>query len=349
MSLPITSWLRAFFALQSHSMQSRGSIEINPGTDDAARWPRTTGADVVAIAAVIDPHVRAQPLRFGGHGLAARWRACMDDLEQHAFVAPSETYPENRSFWRTLPAVCTYLHSVLADFPAASRFDALLRQLDEPIAIRNAGPSSDGPFQHFDVKTFSDLFLAQRKHLRDVRGSDDLDSEPGMTGGKKPIPRTTNADVTALADYWTRQLAGVRKVFGHKDVEQRWASALVDVDAFARKGEASARYPKNNGFWRDLQTAAIHVSVADEAPTKTDMLIDAFKESITHLPQNIEAGAKALGKGAADIAGGIAHGAGTIASEAGRGLFAGAGVPLLVGAGLVGLFLLSRNRDQAPE
>ena len=74
MSIQISTWLRAFFALQASAMESRGFIEIDAGTDDAARWPRTTGHDVIAIAAIFDPYVRALPLRYGGHGLARRWR-----------------------------------------------------------------------------------------------------------------------------------------------------------------------------------------------------------------------------------------------------------------------------------
>ena len=47
MSIQINTWLRAYFALQSTAMESRGFIEVNPGEDDAARWPRTIGADVM--------------------------------------------------------------------------------------------------------------------------------------------------------------------------------------------------------------------------------------------------------------------------------------------------------------
>jgi hypothetical protein len=115
---------------------------------------------------------------------------------------------------------------------------------------------------------------------------------------------------------------------------------MADVDAVARKGDPNALYPKNNAFWRALQQTAIHVAVADEAPSKTDMAIEAVKDSIKNLPENIKAGANAVSNAVADVA----HGAGKIANEAGKGLFAGFGTPLLVGAGLVGLFLISRNR-----
>ena len=37
------------------------------------------------------------------------------------------------------------------------------------------------------------------------------------------------------------------------------------------------------------------------------------------------------------------------ANEAGKGLFSGFGTPLLIGAGLIGLFLIARSRDESPE
>lgn len=342
MSYPITSWLRAFFALQSRAMDSRGFIELDGPEDEPIRWPRTVGSDVIAIAAVVDPYVRKQPLRFGGQGLARRWRTVMDDLEQYALAAPQSTYAGNREFWHALPPIFIYLHSVNAPLPEPRVWSALLAHLDEPVELRNVGPSGDGPFKHFDsVKTFDDLFVEQMKYLRDLRGFDKLKPDAGAPGPEKIIPRTTNADIIALAVYWTKQLANVKKVFGHDSVEQRWRTTLADVDGIARKADPNAVYPKNNAFWRALQQTAIHVAVADEAPSKTDMIVEAVKDSVTHLPENIKAGANAVGNAVADVA----HGAGKVASEAGKGLFAGFGTPLLVGAGLVGLFLITRKRE----
>lgn len=346
MSIQITTWLRAYFAMQAAAMESRGFIEINAGEDDVARWPRTIGADVIAIAALLDPFVREQPLRFGGHGLARRWRACMDDLEIHALLAPHREYVENRSFWRTLPSMCVYLHSQGASMPAPELWDALLVQLAEPAELRNVGPSGDGPFKHFDnVKTFDDLYNEQFKYLKQLRGVDELEPEPGMLGAKKQIPRTTNGDVVLLAEYWSKQLASVKEVFGHEEVEKRWKDAKADVDAIARKGDPNAVYPKNNGFWRAMSHTAIHVAVADEAPSKWDMAKDSIKDSIVHLPENVKAGANAVANTVADIAQGVGH----IANEAGKGLFQGFGTPLLIGAGLLGLYFVSRNKHESAE
>jgi hypothetical protein len=110
-------------------MDSRGIVEIPNGDDEPIRWPRTTGDDVIAIAAAIDPYVRQQPLRFGGHGVARHWRDCADDLERLAATAPHAEYAANRAFWHALPAMCVYLHSQRAPLPPPPHWDALLAQL----------------------------------------------------------------------------------------------------------------------------------------------------------------------------------------------------------------------------
>jgi hypothetical protein len=126
MAIPITSWLRAFFALQQSAMDGRGFVEIPNGDDEPLRFPRTTGNDVLAIAAALDPFIRQQPLRFGGHGVGQQWRACVDDLER---LASHAEYAENRAFWHALPAVCVYLHSQRSPMPPPAVWDALLAQL----------------------------------------------------------------------------------------------------------------------------------------------------------------------------------------------------------------------------
>lgn len=346
---PIDSWQAAFVALHRTALVSRGA-ELD-GVAPDLQAPRTIGADIVAIAAVFDAALQRVPYGFGGQALARRWVHAMLDVERLALRAPRAVYAPNRAFWNLLAATCVYLDAQSASLPGSGLWNGLLVQLGEHVAPRNVGPSGDGPFKHFDgVKTFDELFIAQLKHLRDLRGSDDKDPEPGMTGGRKPIPRTLNADVVLLADYWTKQLADVKRVMGAEGVEQRWKAALADIASLARGGDPNAVYAKNNAFWRALQQTAIHVAAADEAPSRTDLMLDAIKDSVTHIPENLKAGAKAIASGAADLAGSVAHGVGKIAHDAGSGLFSGFGTPLLVGAGLVGLFLISRaNRHESGE
>ena len=111
------------------------------------------------------------------------------------------------------------------------------------------------------------------------------------------------------------------------------ASDTIDVTKLAMYGgNPTAVYAKNNQFWRALSDTAIHVSVADEAPSKWDMAKDSLKDSIKHLPENLE---HAASKGA-DLVASAAHAVGKVAKEAGKGLFAGCGTRLLIDDGLTG-------------
>lgn len=332
MSAHIHSWADGYVALRDHAFETRGLVELDSG----ARWPRTTGGDVIAIAALFDPSVRTN----GTPGVVHRWRATLADLERDALNSSHETYPENRTFWGSLEMSAVFLDDIAVVPPAPALWEALLHQLGA--RPRNVGPKGDGPFKHFDnAPTYSDLYMEQFKYLRDLRGSDNKDPEPGTAGPNKPIPRSTNGDVIALADYWTKQLADVKDVFGHESVETTWKATTADVDALARKADPNAVYSKNNAFWRALGNTAIHVSVADEAPSKSDMMIDSLKHSVSHLPDTLE---HAASKGV-DFVASTAHAVGKVANEAGKGLFAGFGTPLLIGAGLIGLFLISRSRE----
>jgi hypothetical protein len=346
----VHNWTDAYVLLQQRAESLRGSIELHPGTPARQRWPRTTGADVITIAAVIDPHVRRLPCGFGTLALQRRWSACMDDIERLALGALGETYPENRALWSCLVAVFAHLVSVNAPLPDPAMWSVLVAELGLALAIRNIGPKGDGPFkQSSDVKTYVQLYIEQYKYLRDLRGADRMKPDADMTGTEFPVPRSTNADVIALADYWTGQFHRVKEVLGHDTVFTKWKAALADIDQLARKGDPNAVYQKNNAFWRALMSIATHVAVADEAPTKWDRLFDSFKNSVKSLPENISAGAKAIASGAADVAGSIAEGAGRVANQAARGAFGSFGVPFLVGGGLLTLFLISRAKSSKVE
>ncbi len=126
-SIPITSWLRAFFAMQECAIDGRGVMEIPDGDEDVVRWPRTDVADVAAIVQLLDPILRHQPLRFGGRGLARRWRSSIEALaHEPPSGAGDAEYTDNRTFWRALPAICLYLHSRSVPLPPPSSWDALL-------------------------------------------------------------------------------------------------------------------------------------------------------------------------------------------------------------------------------
>lgn len=336
----MNDWNDVYLSLKRRAEAMRGVVQLHTGTPDQVRWPRTTGADVVAIAAVIDQHIRRMSAQYGRHNVDLRWRACLQDISELALRAPGALYPRNREFWDCLVVAVVNLASLDAELPDPSTLEALLDNLGHVLALRNIGPDGGGPFNLTNAKTFHELYLQQYQHLRAVHGVDALEPGPGEYGGNRNIPRTTNSEVVMLADYWSPQLAGVKEVMGRKSVEKQWAAAVADVNKLARSGDPNAVYAKNNSFWRALLEVGVHVSVADEAPSAWDMAKDSITDSVKQLPDRIGAGAEKLG----EMTGGIAQGAGKLANDAARGLFAGLGTPLLIGSGLLGLFLVSRNR-----
>lgn len=328
MTTDIETWTDGYLVLRQRAIEARGLVDLDGG----ASWPRTTGEDVIAIAALFDAALK----EHATPGTAARWAAALADLETGALTSPHTTYFANRAFWSTLEIAAIYLDSVEAMVPAQPIWNALLGAVGAH-GVRNAGSIADGPFKHFDnVKTFDDLYIEQFKYLRDLRGFDKVPAD--ASGSERVIPRTTNGDVIALADYWSKQLASAPHVMGYDGVAKEWLAAVADVGQIARKGDASAVYAKNNAFWRTLQRTAIQVAAANEAPTKLDIAKDALKETVAHLPESIEHAVT-----------GAAQAVGSVAQAAGKGLFQGFGTPLLIGGGLLGLFLITRNRGGTKE
>jgi len=338
---PIQTWLDGYLELRHRAFADRGAIEL----PDGMRWPRTTGEQVAAIAAAFTPAIRAN----AAPRVVTRWRAMLADIQRYAFADLHDTYIGNRTFWATLEAVVVYLDNLAIRPPTMRAWLALFAVIDtgdDTAGPRNVGPSGDGPFKHFDgIHTFDDLYNAQFKYLRDLRGSDKMKPDAGMAGVERTIPRTTNADVVALADYWTKQLADVKDIMGTDAVTASWRAATADVDQAARRPDPNAVYAKNNAFWRAMSQTAIHVAVADEAPSKWDLVKESVKDSIVHLPDTI----RTVASKSAEVIADTAHAAGKVVNEAGKGLFSGVGTPLLIGAGVLGAVVLFRSGRKHEE
>ena len=105
----------------NEAIATRGAIELDTG----AKWPRTTGDDVVTIAALFDPSVRdsATP------GLLRRWRGALDEIKHEALTAPTDTYGENRSFWSTLELAAIALDEHGYPVPSETAWRRLLREV----------------------------------------------------------------------------------------------------------------------------------------------------------------------------------------------------------------------------
>ena len=211
----------------------------------------------------------------------------------------------------------------------------------DDVARPMRGAKDDGPFAHFDEKTYDDLWRAQRDFLAQKRGFDQPDPPAGMGLRGLKIPRSTNADVLQLAAYWGKELANAKQVMGYRAAVEKWRAAMVDVDRYAKTGKPDEVYPKNNELWHTMFDISVQIAIGDEAPSKFDMAVDSLKHSVTHLPDTLSHAASKT----VDFVAGAAHAAGHIVNEAGKGLFGGLGTPLLIGGGLLGVYLITRSRD----
>jgi hypothetical protein len=341
---PIRDWTDGFLCLKHHAEAARGAVESDLHVGDRQRWPRTTGADVICIAALIDPCVRSllSSGRFGTATVAQRWGACLDDLERFALPNPAAEYLDNRRFWDDLLTIAVHLSSAFEQLPTQEEWEQVLASLREP--LRNGVPK-DVPFGPFsNVFDYGDLFAAQKKHLMERRGVELRAPEPGMTGGEKSIPRTTYQDVLSLRDFWDRALDSAKEVLGHASVVEQWRAASADVDALGKAtSDRTTLYPKNNAFWRALSRVAVQVTVAEEAPSTARRVLDSAKVGILGAPATVYNTVKTVATGTAEAAGEVATSVAGGINKVFRGLFSGAG-PYVLGGGLLGGYLLLRSR-----
>lgn len=346
-NLAIHDWGDGYVALKHRAEDVRGEVALDLGDGQWERWPRTTGDDALLVAAFLDPHVRQLGAsRMRSVAVVERWRSLVEDLARWTTQHPDQEYLENRRFWAQVLTVCVLLSSEFAPLPSQDAWDTLLLQIGD--LPRNGAPST-APFGPFEgVGSYDELYLAQLTKLLVLRGMDRRDPEPGMTGMTRSIPRTTNADVKALRDFWSKALGSVKKVIGHEGVAKKWAAISAEVDAQTRGADANAVYPKNNGFWRALASVSTQVAVADQSPSKGAQILESIKHGVTQAPEVIASGAKAVVSEVAEVTSDVAGGVGKVAGSALRGLVSGSALPWLVGGGVIGTLLLFRGRRSAP-
>ena len=323
-------WAQIYAALYRHAIAARGTLILYPDTDDEVRWPRTTGADAAALVAFFDGFFRTLHTHAG---VWRQWHACVDAVVHELLhAAPQHTFAGNRALWDCLARSAVLLDANQIPAPPAAPVAALFGVFDQH---RNVGPSGTPPFAPTGVATFDDLWVAQFKHFRELRGVD-------RTPQQKNIPRTTNREVITLADYWSQQLAKVKVISGRRTVAARWQTTREQVDRVARPGAPDATYPYNIDFWSTLQNLAVHVAVADEAPTQWDLALEALHDSAIQLPSTIT-------HAATTVASGVSAGVSAVANKIGTGIYATIKTPLLIGGGVLGLFLLARSSSQKEQ
>jgi hypothetical protein len=275
------SWDEAFHQLWALATRHRGlSAPHEPLADNLAQvWPRTRGSDVLAIAAVVDPLVRALPAETGNLGISRRWRYCASDLVEFALDQPEREYVHNRAFWPTVAATMAYLASIHAPVPIPL-WGALLAELANPAGSRELVRDD---YLYLAADSYQQLWQVQRLALSELRGVDRPEPAP-ETGARASVPRTTNGDIFQLATFWTlalikaephgRDLApDVLETLGLDGVKRRWQAVQADVDGYAKAGDPRDVYPKNHEFWRATASIAVAISALDDLPLSLDLAV----------------------------------------------------------------------------
>lgn len=257
---PIRSWNDGYAALRRRAGETRGWIELDSDVPNR-RWPRTTGLDVIVIAAFIDAAFSTTD-QVTYAGTVLRWVSCKDDIERDALHALGDIYRGNRDFWDCLAMMCAHLAHVGCPLPAQAIWSGVLAEIG--VALRTPLDADSPPIWFAGAESLDKLYLAQRQYLARVRGADRLEPQPGMSGGTMLIPRTTNADVLELAGFWSAvlRIEKAKRTNGYDTVMARWRAALDEMVALTEHASPAAVYPRNHAFWRAASSVAVHVAAA---------------------------------------------------------------------------------------
>jgi hypothetical protein len=278
------AWDEAFHQLWIHAIQHRGlAVATSRGQmpDGMPQgWPRTRGSDVLAIASVVDPVIRALPMATSGFGIERRWRHCASDLADLALARPTHEYAQNRAFWATLAATLAYLASIEAPVPH-DLWRALLAEIATP-STSSERISED--CLHLAADSYEELWRVQKATLSELRGVDSREFTANTGGPRRAVPRTTNADILQLATFWSLALIKVEHrrsaiapdvvaTLGLDGVKRRWRAILADVDAYAKTGDPRNVYRQNHEFWRATASVAVTISSIDDLPLSLDLTV----------------------------------------------------------------------------
>jgi len=278
------AWDEAFHQLWIHAVEHRGiAVAESPRQmpDGMPQgWPRTRGSDVLAIAAVVDPVVRAVPMAPGSFGIGRRWWHCASDLADLALARPTHEYAQNHAFWPTLAATLAHLASIDAPVP----HDLWRALLAEIASSDTSHDLTSEDYLHLAADSYEKLWRIQKATLFELRGIDVHDPSATATSPRRIVPRTTNADILQLAMFWTMALIKVesrRRALAHDVVEtlgfdgikRRWDAVLADVETYARTGDPRDAYPKNHEFWRTTAAVSVTISSIDNLPLSLDFAV----------------------------------------------------------------------------
>jgi hypothetical protein len=248
-------------------------VTVAPHGAPGTAWPHTTSRDAFAVALVFDAAID----EHASGAMVARWIVESDLLagEPDDAVDP---YVGNRSLWETLAAAAVELDRAHAPLPKSSAIEDALRELEtvHPAAPRERRNTSGTMLVTvFAEPTWRAMALRQLDFFRALRGG-----AARCNPFELPVPTTTNADVVALAVYWSDQLAHLGSSANdthHRLVYSCWREVVHRVlrDAKTAPGREPCRH--NLEFWTSLLLLATQSDACDAAPMPW-----AFHDPLSH-------------------------------------------------------------------
>jgi hypothetical protein len=258
----IQSWSDIYHRLHAKAETGRGTTTLISGGVPSIMFPLTTVREAFAIALVFDAAVHDHASGM----LVARW------VGESALLAgepddSTDTYVGNRSLWGTLAAAAVELDRMHAPLPALSLIDDAIRELEitRPLRAQVArDPAETRLVTVLSEPSWKAMALRQLEFFRVLRGETD-----GGNPFVPTVPATYNADVLALADYWTDQLARVGANASdtyHRLVYSCWREVLHRVMRYAKHGPAHSTYIHNTEFWSALLLLTTQSDACDAPP-----------------------------------------------------------------------------------
>ncbi|MCE9579988.1 MAG: hypothetical protein K8W52_43125 [Deltaproteobacteria bacterium] len=266
-------------------------------------------------------------------------------------LEPARTYPMARTFWAAVRAVCVHLDHVGVRVPDDAHWQALLTRLEQdedPHARRNA-----------DSMPSDDLF-AERQALLAKHGPD---GQP-VLNGLVTYPKATVSEIVGLTIRWNDRLAALMRAHPGQltPAALEWHKTVDDIIATTRGVPGDQIYEHGRAFWHGatLLARAMDAALTSDANRRllgliadtahavedriegtADTVVDGVAAAVHGVPAALSASADAAG----DLLSGAGRGVGKALGGLASGLLGPFVLPLAIGGGAIGLYLLTRDRD----
>jgi hypothetical protein len=342
-------------ALVRYFKEARGVVPPQPG-DPRGEWPSTTVGDVLWLVDLWTNLAGLHASRAMGQGELARWPTIVTHaLTRIQGKSADDLYPENAVLWNELRGFARALDAQRSR-PIATSW--VLRVGSSVIETGDGDDQARGYRNAGDDDTPWHLFLKEWRDYLAKRGKDDHDQPPVFIGAPS-LPKTTNGDAVTLAAEWNGRLALIRAKGGAAldSAAKEWNAKQAELLGRIKGAPPDQVYVDNRRLWSALSSLAAAMddadprviaramsSVFDEAENIVSDAVDSIAGGAGKAVDAIGGAASGALHGIGDVLGDVAGGIGSVAGKAAGGFFSGfAGPAIVIGGGVLGLYLLTRN------